>query len=234
MEKVIYVLWRRDGESPADFAAHLLGPMTDALVGVGVHGLQVNVADEAVAPAVVKVRTLDPQMEAIVGVWLHSANDSYRRPVDDIVHATAARCASYLVTESVPLPNTTRRSPLRRRTDGFANVAFLRRPERLTEAEWLDAWLNGQTPVAVATQSTFGYTQNVVVRTLSDDAPPFRGIVEELFPPEALTDLHAFFDAPGDDDRLTRHMTEMGASTDRFGATEAIDVVPTSQYVILA
>jgi hypothetical protein len=61
--------------------------------------------------------------------------------------------------------------------------------------------------------------------------PAFDGIVEELFPPEALTDLHAFFDAVGDDEKLQRNMTAMGESTDRFGASESIDVVPTSQYV---
>ena len=117
------------------------------------------------------------------------------------------------------------------RTDGFANIAFLRRPERLSVAEWLDGWQNGQTPVAIETQSTFGYTQNVVVRPVTIDAPRFDGIVEELFPPEAMTDLHAFFDATGDDDKLARNMARMGESTARFGATENIDVVPTSQYV---
>ena len=66
---------------------------------------------------------------------------------------------------------------------------------------------------------------------MTDNAPAFDGIVEELFPPEALTDLHAFFDAVGDDEKLAKNMTAMGESTERFGASESIDVVPTSQYV---
>ena len=227
----MYVLWRSDGESVSAFADHLTGDVAAALLDLDVPGLQINVADDAVAAAVIRVKQLDPQMEAVVSVWLDTVMDAARRPVDDIVRNAAGRMAGYLVTESVPLRNSTRRAPLGTRTEGFANIAFLRRPDRLSVPEWLDAWQNGQTSVAIETQSTFGYTQNVVVRPLTDDAPRFDGIVEELFPLEALTDLHAFFDATGDDEKLARNMARMGESTDRFGATESIDVVPTSQYV---
>ena len=50
--------------------------------------------------------------------------------------------------------------------------------------------------MAIATQSTFGYVQNYVVRPLSGGAPPVSAIVEELFPIEAVGSLHAFFSAP--------------------------------------
>jgi hypothetical protein len=170
-------------------------------------------------------------MEAVVSVWVDTAMDLARHPIETVLAGAASTVAGYLVTESTPLRNTARRADRGARTDGFANLAFLRRPARLTPAAWLDAWQNGHSQLAVDTQSTFGYTQNVVVRPVTEDAPPFDGIVEELFPPEALTDLHAFFDAVGDDEKLTRNMTAMGESTARFGASESIDVVPTSQYV---
>ena len=227
----MYVLWRAETDSVEAFADRLTHDVADALLALDVRGLQINVADDAVTPAVIRIKELDPQMEAVVSVWLDTVMDAARQPVDEVLTVATARLAGYLVTESVPLPNTTRGAPLGTRTDGFANIAFLRRPERLSVAEWLDAWQNGQTPVAIETQSTFGYTQNVVVRPVTIDAPRFDGIVEELFPPEAMTDLHAFFDATGDDDKLARNMARMGESTARFGATENIDVVPTSQYV---
>ena len=227
----MYVLWRAGSDSVAAFAHRLTGDVAGSLLELGVRGLQVNVADDAVAAAVIRVQELDPQVEAIVSVWVDTVMESARLPLEDVLRGASARMAGYLVTESVPLPNTTRRSHWGVRTDGFANIAFLRRPDRMGVDEWLDAWQNGQTPVAIETQSTFGYTQNVVVRAVTADAPQFDGIVEELFPPEALTDLHAFFDATGDDDKLARNMTRMGESTARFGATESIDVVPTSQYV---
>lgn len=232
VEKVVYVLWRDPADAPTQLRERLLGDVAGALHEAGVRGLQVNVADDAVADALIKVTTLDPPIDAVVSAWVDTAMDAARAPVDRAIGSAVRASAAYLVTESEPLPNTERRARLGERTDGFANIAFLRRPARFAPDEWLAAWQNGQTPVAIDTQSTFGYTQNVVVRALTPDAPAFAGIVEELFPLEALTDLHAFFDAVGDDARLHAHMAAMNESTERFGATETIDVVPTSQYVV--
>jgi hypothetical protein len=234
MEKVVYVLWRPAADPAEAFAARLLREVAPRLLALGVHGLQVNVGDAAVADAMVRLAELDPQMEAVVSVWVDTAMESVRRPIEAELASATSKMAGYLVTESTPLRNSTRAAPSGTRTEGFANLAFLRRPERLTHEQWLDAWQNGHSQLAIDTQSTFGYTQNVVVRPLTQEAPAFDGIVEELFPIEALTDLHAFFDAVGDDERLTRNMTAMGESTARFGASENIDVVPTSQYVFTA
>jgi len=52
----------------------------------------------------------------------------------------------------------------------------------LDEATWLARWQDDHTQVAIDTQSTFGYTQNAVVRALTEDSPPISAIVEELFP----------------------------------------------------
>ena len=84
--------------------------------------------------------------------------------------------------------------------------------------------------MAIETQSTFGYTQNAVVRALTPGAPVIAAIVEELFPAEAMSDLHAFFGAADDDD-LRDRMERMVASTAAFGANENVDTVPTSRYV---
>lgn len=71
--------------------------------------------------------------------------------------------------------------------------------------------------MAIETQSTFGFTQNAVVRPLTPGAPGIAAIVEELFPEEAISDLHAFFGAADDDD-LRHRMERMVASTAAFGA----------------
>ena len=113
----------------------------------------------------------------------------------------------------------------------MANIALLRRPAGLDQASWLQRWQRDHTPVAIETQSTFGYTQNAVVRALTPDAPQLAGIVEELFPIEAVTDLMAFFGAADDAD-LQQRLSRMVASTSAFGANENIDTVPTSRYVL--
>jgi EthD domain len=107
---------------------------------------------------------------------------------------------------------------------------LLRRPPDLDQSTWLNRWQLNHTPVAIETQATFGYTQNWVVRALTPDAPGIAGIVEELFPDEAVTDLKAFFGAADDGD-LQHRLGRMVASTSAFGANENIDTVPTSRYV---
>ena len=83
--------------------------------------------------------------------------------------------------------------------------------------------------VALDLQDTFSYVQNVVTRRLTDGAEPWDAIVEECFPPEAMTDPHAFFDT-ADDELLARRQQDMFASVERFIDLGKIDVVPTSRY----
>ena len=232
MEKVVYALWRPPRTTIDELSDQLRGEVAEELLRLGARGVQVNVADDAVAGAVIRLVETDPQMEAVVSVWLDTAIDVRRRPLDAVLSEAASHVAGYLVTESVPMPNTAHPAQPGERTYGFANLAFLRRPPSLPYDEWLGLWQNHHTQVAIDTQSTFGYVQNAVVRPVTPDAPAVDAIVEELFPPEALTDLHTFFDAAGDDDKLARNMAAMNDSTTRFGANQSVDVVPTSRYVI--
>jgi len=52
-------------------------------------------------------------------------------------------------------------------------VVLLRKPPRLSHEQWLEIWLGSHTQVAIDTQSTFGYRQNVIVRPLTFAAPPY-------------------------------------------------------------
>lgn len=227
----MYLVWRDPAVPVEVFSAALRERSAPRLVEAGARGVQVNVADGAVAGALIRMTELDPQPEAIVGVWVDSARDAARAPLDAALGAEAARLAAYVVTESEPLPNTAHPAAPGERTPGFANVALLRRPADMTPAAWLDAWQGQHTDVAIEIQSTFGYVQNAVVRAVTPGAPAIDAVVEELFPIEALTSMHAFF-AADDDDELGRRLVLMGESTGRFGADRDLDVVPTSRYVM--
>jgi hypothetical protein len=233
MEKVLYVLWRDPRIDEDAFAQRLRGELADRLVVAGARGLQVNVADAAVQPAAaLRQVATRPQMDAVLSLWVDSAIARFRRPFDELVEPAAGRMAAYLVAESVPIRNTRHPAVPGERTAGFAQLAFLKRPPRLTHAAWLDTWHNHHTPVAIDTQDNFEYVQNVVVRALTHGAPALDAVVEECFPAAAMTSPHAFFDAVGDDARLQRHVQAMMDSCHRFIDFDAIDVVPTSQYVI--
>lgn len=226
MEKVIITL--RGTEADDAWCARLRAKVAADLLDTGLPGLAINVRDEEVRDSLMTLTTMDPPVAALVSLWVQQ---SYGEQVAAAIQLLGKECeevAAYLVTESVPLPPP--RTVAGQRTVGLANVALLRRPDELDELTWLDRWHIDHTPVAIETQSTFGYVQNAVVRTLTPGAPALSAIVEELFPAEAMSDLHAFFGAADDDD-LRDRMERMVASTSAFGANKNVDTVPTSRYV---
>lgn len=226
MEKVIAVLMRAEPDD--DWCDRQRGPVADALLGLGVAGLSVNVRDSAVRHSLMTLTTLDPPVAAVVSLWTQQSYGQQTTAALDLLAAECDHLGAYLVTESIPMPAPAVDSGSR--TPGLANIALLRQPAGLDQATWLNRWQLDHTSVAIETQSTFGYTQNWVVRVLTPDAPGIAGIVEELFPAEAITDLKAFFGAADDDD-LKQRVSQMVASTTAFGANENVDTVPTSRYV---
>lgn len=226
MEKVIAVLRHADPDD--EWCARQRDQVADALLGLGLAGLSVNVRDDAVRHSLMTLTTLDPPVAAVVGMWTQQSYGEQMTAALDLLSRECTQLGAYLVTESVPLAAPAVESYSR--TPGLANIALLRRPAGMDQATWLNRWQLDHTPVAIETQSTFGYTQNWVVRTLTEGAPGIAGIVEELFPAEAITDLQAFFGAVDDDD-LQHRLARMVASTTAFGANENIDTVPTSRYI---
>ena len=230
MDKVIYVLWRHPAAELASFCERVRETLPGELRAAGARRVRINVSDADVGRAAgVRQAVLKPAPDALVQVWLddHAAN---RGPIEAAVTACAVRTAGYLVNEIQPKANSLHPPGRGGRTYGFAQIALLRRPARLSQDEWLGIWLNSHTAVAIETQSTFEYVQNVVIRPLTQGAPPLDGIVEECFPPGAMTDYKVFFDAPGDEAKFKANLQRMMQSVGRFIEPGQIDVLPTSQY----
>jgi hypothetical protein len=227
VEKVIITL--RGTEADEAWCSRLRDDVAADLLDTEVPGLTVNVRDDAVRASLMTLTTMAPPVIGFVTLW---TQQSYGEQVRSAITRLEKECdevAGYLVTESAPLPPPA--TAAGERTPGLANIALLRRPADLDEATWRQRWHIDHTPVAIATQSTFGYTQNQVVRPVTANAPVIDAIVEELFPIEAISDLHAFFGAADDDD-LRDRMERMVASTAAFGANRDVDTVPTSRYVL--
>ena len=228
MEKVLYPLWKSDAIDADEFRERLLNDLAPALLKLGVRGQRLSVADSEVAAAdALRIENAWPVMDAMISVWLDSS--VLRAPVEQLLAQHCNRLAGYLVTESEPIVNTRHPPEVGARTFGMAQVVFLQRPQRLGQQQWLEIWLDSHTQVAIDTQSTFGYRQNVVVRALTYGAPAFDAIVEENFPPEAMTSQHAFF-AAEDNQTLAANSRAMMESCTRFIDFDKIDVIPTSEY----
>ena len=226
MEKVMVAL--RAETADDQWVDRLCGPVATALLELDLPGLVIHVRDAPVRDSLMTLTTLDPPVQALVSLWVQQHYGEQVRRAVDILEPAAEQLAAYLVTESVPMPPPP--SPLGQRAAGLANIALLRRPTDMDEPTWLTRWHRDHTPVAIATQSTFGYVQNYVVRALTEDAPPVSAIVEELFPIEAAKSLHEFFGAADDTD-LHDRLGKMVASTATFGANVNIDTVPSGRYV---
>lgn len=226
MEKVIVTL--RSAASDDTWVATMCGPVATDLLGLGLPGVTLNVRDAPVRDSLMVLTTLDPPVQGLASLWTDQHYGDQVHAALEVLAPHADQVAAYLVTESVPMRPPV--VPPGQRSPGLANIALLRRPEQMDEATWLSRWLGDHTAVAIATQSTFGYTQNYVVRALTAGAPPVSAIVEELFPIEAVGSLHAFFGA-ADDAGLADRLGKMVASTSAFGANENIDTVPTGRYV---
>jgi hypothetical protein len=234
MEKIVYLLWRDPQLGGDEFCMQLRTKLADQLLALGARGLQVNVADSAVARAAGLIQSnTQPAIQGMISLWVDSAVQKFRLPFDDAIAAAVPRMAAYLVTESQPIRNVLHPAKPGERTAGFSQVAVLRCPPRLSHAAWLDIWHNSHTQVAIDTQSTFFYVQNVIVRPLSYGAPVYDSIVEECFPSDAMDNPFVFFDAAdGDASKFQRNLQGMMESVQRFIDLDKIDVVPTSQYVI--
>lgn len=220
--KTIHLVWRDD--RPASWCDDLRADLTEWARTQPLSRLQVNLADAAVSTAMLRLTTFEQPVAAVVSVW---APD----PLDIAPLASLAdHTAGYEVSETVRLEPPT--AAVGERSAGLANIALLRRPPDLDHAEWLRRWHIEHTAVAIETQATFGYVQNVVVRRLDESAPPIDGIVEEQFPIEALTDPHAFYGSGGDAEELMARVQRMAGSVARFGADRNVDVVPTSRFVL--
>ncbi|MFC3961113.1 hypothetical protein [Nocardia jiangsuensis] len=218
--KLVHALWG-PGELLGDAAR-------TGLRTAGATRIQVNLADAAVAGALLRLTTFDEPVAAVVATEI--PDEAAGALVSAVLTGFAERVAGWWVEEHLPLPPPA--VPPGERAPGLANIAFLRRPAELPYAEWRSAWLEQHTAVAIETQATFGYVQNRVLGPATDGAPELAAIVEELFPIEALTDPHAFYGSGGDDAELHRRTGRMLRSVATFGADRDLDVVPTSRYLL--
>ena len=189
------------------------------------------VVDAEVEPAKLleMVYTSHPK-DALLTVWANSLAD-VTPLIDDA--QSLGRLQAYSVMESVPIVFDQKPG----RVEGMCQVAFIRKPESLDRPKWLQLWLGRHTQVAIDTQSTFGYRQNVVSVPLPLDGgqadwPLMHAVVEENFPAIAMTSREAFFDAEGDPDKFEKHQQIMLDSCMKFIDFENFDCVPMSQYVV--
>ena len=142
MEKLIYVIWKPEGSSVAASKARLLEETAERIIELGACKLSMNLADELSKYAWgSRISGQQAPLFGTISLWLDTALE--RQVFEEAIGEATERAAGYLVTESVPIVNTTQIAPLGERTPGIMMVAFLQKPGRITYDVWLERWQGG-------------------------------------------------------------------------------------------
>ena len=230
MEKLAYQLWKKDDDSLETFKEALLKNLSRD-IGELVSELQINIADSDVIPANNLAQSnYPPAPNAVIFIKVKSyfLADTLESHLEKITN----KIYGFVVSESIIL-DSSEKSPLGLRSEGFSQVVFLEKPKTMSTFDWFDHWTNFHTKIAIQTQSNFIYVQNTVVRSLQKESPSFIAIIEECFPSEAMTDPEVFYNAQNNPEQFTKHVQIMMDSCEKFIDFKKIEVIPTSRYRII-
>ncbi len=187
LHKIIYLLWPIKGQDKAKTREILLRDLATRLIGSGAERLTMDIADpesEMRSPAP-KLYSGAP-ICALVNVWVEDLGK--RRNIEDMLRYAGFRIAGYLVEESIYTEyGGNRHSKPRdwadgKRSPGITMVTLMERPKRFSRDEWIKRWHGTMSPVSEEIQPRTRYVRNLVIESITPDALPFEGIVEEAWP----------------------------------------------------
>lgn len=217
------------GVADAERNAGLRAQLVEHLRLCGAVKVSLALHDEDVfRAAALRISHSTPIIDLLVSAWVESSNKA-----SSLLEPLATHCdsfAAYLVTESSPLPDLSAREN-GARTPGMMQIVTLQVPDGMDFDEWYRLWRDEHTEIAIDTQSSFIYRQNLVVRSFSENSAPVAAIVEEAFPSDAMTSQRAFYNAVNDEAKFRERRKKMLESTSRFVDLAHINVMPASEYV---
>jgi hypothetical protein len=227
MEKLVYLLWKREDDAIEAFRARLLEDAAPKLVADGALALVANVADlhAQLGPGSPLVAGEGRSLSACVSVWVRSQD--VRPSLEATLSGVASRVLGYLVTESVPLRCPDRTWADGERSPGVTLWTAFPKPERLSDEAFFAHWYGSHTPLSFEVHPLWQYVRNAVARPLTPGAPPYRAIVEERFRSlDEILDMKRFFG--GDLANIKRVMDDLAAFTDMA----TMNTTPMSEFIV--
>ncbi len=238
MEKLTYLFWDRPGRGAEELQEQFLRDIGPRLLALDPLALTMNLDDaDAQVATPVPLPADELPIRAQVSIWLH-AHD-FRAPFEEILQEAGIRRAGYLVSEavysdygrSVNWPRA-RDWPDGQRSPGITTLAVFEKKPGLDDAAFYGHWFGHQSPMSEWMQPRSRYVRNMVILRLTPGAPPYRAIVEEVWPSvEHLTDLRTFFGAESNE-QLTDHIRIMMDSMKVFGSMESFRSFTMSEYLL--
>ena len=238
MEKLIYLVWLDPTTTREAVADLMLGSVAPALLALEPHRLSVDLRDtHCDIPAPVPTPEGETPLHAVVSLWIDAVD--FRQPYHDVLASAATTLAGYQVVESLYTDYGDNAWSTRRnwddgaRSPGVLTVALLRQRHDLTYEEWVNRWHNRISPITAEIQPRTRYVRNAVYRGITQDAPPWAGIVEEAWPSlEHVTDPMLFYCAGDDPDVMNAHVTQMIEEITSFIDLDTMRSVTMSEWIL--
>ncbi len=236
MEKIIYILWKPEGQTPAQTKDILLNDCAPKLIEAGALKLTMNIDDPDSDVKSSGLCHIGEPISAQVSIWLEQADE--RLPCEEILKSADFNLAGYLVDEFVFTDyggnehSGPRDWPDGERSPGLIAVNLLEKPKRMSHEKWTRHWFGTQGPVSEAMQPRQRYVRNEVIRPVTPGAHPYAGIVEEVWPSaKHITNPYLFFGADNIF-QLIKNQAIMVWSVIRFLNIFKIRNVIMSEYLI--
>ena len=238
MEKLIYLIWAKEGWDPDQTRQALLKHCAPRLIDLGARALSMNINDsDADVPTPVPTPEDEQPLAAEVCLWLDCLDR--RKPFKEALEQLGLPMAGYLVTESLYTDyggnrhSKPRDWPDGQRSPGIMMVTTFDKPERFTYEQWYERWYETQSPMSEEMQPRMRYVRNAVVRPITPDAPSIKGIVDEAWPSaEHITNPMLFYGAEGSQEKLMQNLKTMLESVTSFLDLDNIRNTTMSEYIL--
>jgi hypothetical protein len=233
----MYLVWLEPERTRAE-VAEALRVVGERLLELEPRRLSLDVWDaESDIPPPVPTPEGETPLHGLVSLWVDSIER--RGPFEDLLSATATRLAGYSVVESLYRDyggnqwSATRDWPDGQRSPGVLTVALLEQHPDQTLEEWMTRWHTRISPITEAIQPRCRYVRNAVFRSVTADAPPLRGIVEEAWPSlEHVTDPMLFYCADGDPEQMNAHVAQMIEEINAFVDLSTLRSATMSEWIL--
>jgi hypothetical protein len=187
VSKLVFIVSARDGMDPGAFTLRVRTELAPSLLAHQPAGLKLSITSADLPRPLYLPASKQPV--ALVSLWSDAAASTW----SERIAAWGLPFSGYRVRESTPRAYV-RDWPDGQATPGLCMLTLFRRRKRITQEEFLRRWHDIHSPIALRTHPIWNYLRNVVEEPLTQDAPPWAGIVEEHFRlPAELTDPRRFF-----------------------------------------
>ena len=235
--KIIFLLWSPDKQTHEERHHLLIEKCGEEVKALGVHALvmYVNDADSNVRSPAPKP-LFEKLISAHVEVWVDDI--SRAQSIEKILKENGFTCAGYRVEESIYReyggnPHMKKRDwPDGTRSPGVVSVNLLTRPKKYNHDEWIERWFSIMSPVSEAIQPRGRYVRNVVLESVTADAPVYDGIVIEAWPSKKhVSNLFLFYGA-GNIFQLIKNIYKVLRAVRSFLKVRDVRTVMMSEYFV--